>query len=224
MPKLPPELYRLIIEEVEDRAALSTLLLTSRALHREAERRVYRNITAFPDQNPILDCVSTKDKELLREMLFRVVQSPRLGSYLVYLNLHKMSSRDRSFDSEWQDYMPAVARICYNPKPSHMPLFPVPSFVPPVNACFRLHKFIFDCNCLWSTGPGGDNEVFSGIGPFLESQPDIVQLALPSWFHMKPLTSQCLPNLRILLGPIHICLWLLAKRKVEELELINVDS
>ena len=212
MSAIPPELYRSIIENIDEQPTLYTLLFVSRNWSREAERHLYKSVTIpRPEwsENPM---TSQPEEHKQKEMLITLLRSPRLMSYLENLDLSGLKNQDGT------NLMLSISQGCPNLKSLLLPFEQGQSFIPPPNACFRLRVFDF------GSIPRSKRRILGhgdphGIRPFLESQPEIRVLLVPSWILLEPLPPYALPNLRALIAPIQICSWLLPKRPVEELML-----
>ena len=219
MSRIPPELFQLIVENCEFHPTVYTLLFVSRDWYKEAARRLYRSIVAIGCQPLYLEQRDQRQKE----MLLRLHQSPHLMANLVNLNLSSLDDNQDwgAFASpQWLRFMPAVSKMCPNLKSLHLPFHYGLTFIPPTNACFRLHTFNFDSVVKIDQGMVSlAHDYFHEAWPFLESQPEIRLLVIPYWLEVKPLSLHALPNLRSLFASIRICSWLLPNRPVEEVRL-----
>jgi hypothetical protein len=88
LPALPPELLRPVITQVDDTKTLLSLLVSSRALHEEAERALYATFgTRYVGQKAVRPHSLTRVVEQIPEykkigFLNRVIESDRIASYV----------------------------------------------------------------------------------------------------------------------------------------------
>ena len=217
-PRLPPELYRLIIEYIDGPSALRAVLLISRDWYHEVERCLYGRISTVL---PPGCCKTTKQADRKRiqyeEMLLRVSQSPRLGLLLVHLNLHGVDKTfgDRPFFlRSWTGFIPALSLTCLNLRSLELPSRHPQPFLPPTTALFKLRIFKFDRSRPYAIGKIANFR--ADVERFLESQPMIQELALPPWICLLSLNPGTLLNLRVLSACTSNCAILLPGRRVEE--------
>ena len=220
MPFIPLQLYRSITKHAEQ-PTLCTLLLVSRDWHREAERCLYETIIISPlDPGPWQFKPRHELATGRKAMLLALSQSPHLMLHVVNLDLSGLYYQDTSIfpRPQWTGFMPAISQGCPNLKCLYLPSQFSRPFVPPTNARFQLRTFGFK-SYLRLNGQSIDHGDFRGVGPFLESQPEIDTLIIPEYIILEPLQPGSLPNLRSISAPVQACSWLLPSRPVEEVQL-----
>ena len=200
--RLPVELYQGILDHVHDRGTLSTLMMTSRALASEAERRLYKSLYLVPGFTP-------QTGQLLKQLGVNSRVAGYMSSAYIDLRPHPTSSQF----GELSDQVKAALEMTPN-------LSELTIFVEARAALWWIpDKPPFKLRILTTNTPFDDKFI-----SFLNTQTHLFRAKFMTSSRNKiTIPTTAMPNLRVLSTDMDTALDILPGRNVTCLQLTYVN-